>query len=125
MREAPPRAIQPWIDWETQADAAVAESAEHAAETGRRASALSRWREHAMPAPWAPHGPQFRWDYAATHRVVVTPGRGIVINISDRCFVFVTGLFVLPVCRIGEIPAHGDLFAHMDDVKDPGDASVP
>ncbi len=114
----------PWIDWDKQADAVVADRAEREAEAARRASALSRWREHVMPAPWTSHGPQFRWDYAATHRFQSTPG-GLVINITDRCFIVTTGLFVLPVCRIGETPAYGDLFAHMDDPKRPEDSIVP
>ena len=77
-----------------------------------------------MPAPWVPHGPEFRWDYAATHRLESTPG-GLIINLSDRCLIVTNGLMLLPLCRIGEIPAHGDLFAHMDDPKDPEDASAP
>ena len=119
-----PRSARPWVDWEKEADGAIDNSAEHASEAARRASALSRWREHVMPGP-SPRAPEFRWDYAATHRIVVTPGRGMVFNINDRCFIVATALMVLPVCRIGQIPAYGDLFAHMDDPKEPGESSVP
>jgi hypothetical protein len=119
----PARGSRPWIDWEKESDAAVAHRGELASEAERRASALSRWREHVMPGSPPPR-PQFRWDYAATHRLETTPG-GLVINVSDRCFIVTNGLMVLPVCRIGKIPAYGDLFADMDDPKEPGDSSVP
>lgn len=119
---APPSG-HPWIDWERQADAAVADRTERAAEAARRATALSRWRDHVMPAPWAPHGPQFRWDYAATHRFQTTPF-GLVINITDRCEIIIT-LGIFGGCAIGHIPVYGDLFAHMDDPKEPIDSTVP
>lgn len=118
------RAARPWIDWEKEADEALADRAQRAAQAARRAAALSRWREHVLPGP-EPRQPEFRWDYAATHRIVVTPGRGIVININDRCAVIISGLSVLPGCRIGKIPAYGDLFAHMDDPKSALESSVP
>ncbi|HXS27339.1 MAG TPA: hypothetical protein VN730_06730 [Steroidobacteraceae bacterium] len=117
------RVGRPWIDWEKEADSAVAEGAERDAEAARRASALSRWREHVMPGP-APRPPEFRWDYAATHRFVPTIS-GLVINITDRCVILVNPFAVVPGCAIGHIPVYGDLFAHMDDPKGPGDSSVP
>jgi len=94
-----------------------------AAQAERRASALSRWREHVMPGPPPPR-PQFRWDEAATHRSVAS-WAGLVVHINDRCLMIISPLFVGGGCAIGEIPAHGDLFAHMDDPTEPGDTSVP
>ena len=75
-----------------------------------------------MPGP-PPRRPEFRWDYAATHRLQTTPF-GLVININDRCEIIIT-LGIFGGCAIGHIPVYGDLFAHMDDPKQPGDSSVP
>lgn len=114
----PPRAP---IDWLGEAGAVVADRAQRAADAARRAGALSRWRAHVMPSPLVPHGPEFRWDYAATHRVVVTPGRGIVINFSDRCSILISAGAILPFCAIGHLPVYGDLFEHMNDPPKLGD----
>ena len=119
------RGIRPWIDWEKEADAAIAHRREVAAEAARRASALSRWREHVMPAPWAPHGPEFRWDEARTSQRFVPTIAGLVVHLNDRCLIIISPLALLGGCAIGHIPVYGDLFAHMDDPKDPDDSNVP
>lgn len=118
-----PRSIRPWIDWEQEAEAAIDDGAERAAEAAHRAGALSRWREHVLPGPPAPE-PQFRWDHAATHRFTPTLN-GLVIALNDRCSLLVSPFAIIPGCAIGHIPVHGDLFAHMDDPRQPGDSSVP
>jgi hypothetical protein len=58
------------------------------------------------------------WNYAATHRVEELPFGGLVININDRCAMI---LAPLPFggCRIGKIPARGNLFDHMKDTPEP------
>jgi hypothetical protein len=74
-----------------------------------------------------PHGavditkPQFGWSYSATHRVEVFEQGGFMLNINDRCAVAVL-IFPMPFCRVGKIPARGDLFEHMDD---PAPATQP
>jgi hypothetical protein len=63
---------------------------------------------------------EFGWSHARTHRVEPLPDGGFVLNITDRCaIVFV--LIPLPFCRVGTIPARGDLFRHMHDPAQPGD----
>lgn len=58
--------------------------------------------------------PQFPWDHAATHRVEELPNGGLVINVNDRCSI-VWVIFPFPLCKIGKIPARGDLFQLMQD----------
>jgi hypothetical protein len=57
---------------------------------------------------------EFGWDHAATHRVEELPAGGWLINISDHCAIAIV-LMIMPVCKIGTIPARGDLFEHMKD----------
>lgn len=123
-RQGRPRTTRPWIDWEKEADTAVAEQSEEAAQAARRASALSRWREHVMPGP-APRPPEFRWDEARTSQRFVPTIGGLLVHLNDRCVIIVSPLALFGGCAIGEIPVYGDLFAHMDDPKEPGDTSVP
>ncbi|HEY4212177.1 MAG TPA: hypothetical protein VGM84_11895 [Steroidobacteraceae bacterium] len=114
--ESSPEAVEPPapIDWANEAAIVARRRLEDAAKAAEQAAALSNWRSHVMPGPLKP-GPQFRWDYANTHRVESIPRGGIVINITDRCAIVFTGLFVLGGCRIGHQEVHGDLFEHMRD----------
>lgn len=59
--------------------------------------------------------PEFGWDYASTHRWVALPRGGILINLNDHCALVFYGLMLFPGCRIGRIPANGQLFDHMRD----------
>jgi len=68
--------------------------------------------------PGKPHKPEFGWDYAATHRVEEIPTGGLLININDRC-VMVWMIIPFAACRIGKIPARGDLFDHLKDAPEP------
>jgi hypothetical protein len=65
-------------------------------------------------APAAPAKPEFRWDYARTHRVEPLGQGAVGIHLNDRCVVV---LWIVPMvgCSLDEIPARGDLFDHMND----------
>ena len=103
----------PAIDWAKEAHFAAGLQIQ-ADETARHrdaALAPDRYRPE-QPLPPAPH---FRWDYAATHRVIPNPGGGLIVNLSDRCAIAIVFPLVLGQCSIGKIEAHGDLFDHMYD----------
>jgi hypothetical protein len=95
-------------------------------------------RKRQQPPPLAPHDfsavkpgssddskPQFGWNHARTHRVEELSGGGLLININDRCAVVVIYFFALPACKIGKMPARGDLFEHMQDVPAATGSNVP
>jgi hypothetical protein len=63
--------------------------------------------------------PEFGWSKTA-QRVEALPEGGVLIRLSERCVVVVS-LVVLPACAVGEIPANGKLFEHMDDAPTLGD----
>ncbi len=94
-------------------------------------------RKRQKPSPLAPHDfsgvkpgstddskPQFWWSHAATHRVEEIPMGGLLINVNDRC---VIAWMILPMigCRIGKIPARGDLLDHMKDTPALGAPDLP
>jgi hypothetical protein len=68
--------------------------------------------------------PQFDWDYARTHRVESLPEGGIIINLNDNC-VLVLNPFPFLLCSPLKRKANGELFKHMRDPDQPGDAGVP
>ncbi len=95
-------------------------------------------RERQQPSPLAPHDfsgvkpgstddskPQFGWNHARTHRVEELSGGGLLININDRCAVVVMLIFPFPACKIGKMPARGDLFEHMQDVPAATGSNLP
>jgi hypothetical protein len=65
-------------------------------------------------APRGTPSRRFGWDYAGTHRIEMLRGAGMLINISDRCSLLFAGVLI-PFCRIGRIPANGNLFRHLQD----------
>jgi hypothetical protein len=75
------------------------------------------------PTP-PPAVPKFGWYYAGTHRIEELPGGGTIINLTDRCAVVVYVLLI-PVCKIGRIPANGDLFKHIHDRRDGEKGALP
>src|SRR6185369_1199687 len=98
----------PSIDWQQETRTAAARMAESLdAERRRKRTADPRF---ARPTP----RPEFGWDKSKTHRVESLPQGGTVIHLNDRCTLVLSALF-LPVCKLGKIPARGDLFEHMGD----------
>jgi hypothetical protein len=68
--------------------------------------------------------PEFHWSHSATHRVELFPEGGFLVNINERCAIVVL-IFPMPFCRVGKIPAHSDLFEHMDDVLAAAPPTIP
>ncbi len=109
-------------DWRMQAGQAAQSIAQRLVEAEdaakRRADALTS-RFKPLPPPRV-RGPEFGWDYAATHRIVPLEGGGFAISINDNC-----QLAVLPMpffgCVIGKIKANGDLFKYMHPPMKYGD----
>jgi hypothetical protein len=102
-------------DWRAQAEVTAQTNALHLVEaednSARQAAALTA---HFKPLPGPRvRGPEFGWDYAATHRITHAQGGGFVVALNDRCAIFI---FLLPMigCSIGpQPPANGDLFKYM------------
>lgn len=76
------------------------------------------------PAPDHAATAEFGWDYAHTHRVEQLSEGGMLINITDRCMVV---LYVLPIplCKIGAMPANGQLFDHIHDRRKDQPGALP
>jgi hypothetical protein len=72
-----------------------------------RANALTA-RFKPMPPPRV-RGPEFGWDYAATHRITPLPQGGFVYSINDYCQILVLPLPFIG-CALGKSHANGDLF---------------
>lgn len=107
----PPRTAGPAphapVDWQRAMQGEV--GARSRAPTGKLQFGFPR---SSPPGPAAP--PAFGWDYAHTHRLVALPEGGMLINLTDRCALVLYG-FLFPVCRIGKMPANGQLFEHLHD----------
>lgn len=101
----------PTIDWHEQAQAAAARQAEELNRPGAGPGAAP-----SQPANPTKPKPEFGWDHARTHRVEAIEGGGVLVWLNDRCAVVIT-LLAMPVCKIGKIPARGDLFDHMADTE--------
>jgi hypothetical protein len=101
-------------DWRLQAG----QSAQTIAQDIVAAEDAADRRAHALTSHFKPlppprvKGPEFGWDYAATHRVEPLPGGGLAISLNDNC-----QLVVLPMpfigCVIGKLKPNGNLFEYM------------
>ena len=114
--DAPPieGTTPPSIDWQQETRTAAARMAESLDAERRRKAERTPDPRFARPTP----RPEFGWDRSKTHQVEALPQGGTVIHLNDRCALVLSG-FLLPVCKIGKIPARGDLFEHMGDSHDP------
>jgi hypothetical protein len=102
--------VPPTIDWRREAERAARERA-LAEESGHESKDGS--------GPVKPQ-PEFGWSHSRVHRIEPMEGGGVIVWISDKCFV-VIGVIAMPMCQFGKKPARGDLFEHMDDPPTPGD----
>lgn len=114
-QEAP---SSPSIDWNQETRSAAARIAESLETERRRKGRFAPDPRFARPAPH----PEFGWDRSKTHQIESLPQGGTVIHLNDRCALVLSGLLI-PVCKLGKIPARGDLFDHMGD--DPPDDDRP
>jgi hypothetical protein len=105
--EAP---TSPTIDWQQETRTAAARLAE-SLETERRLK--GKFAPDPRFARRTPQ-PEFGWDRSKTHRIESLPEGGTVIHLNDRCALVLSG-FLFPICKLGKIPARGDLFEHMGD----------
>jgi hypothetical protein len=101
----------PRIDWAREAEI----SASRQLEKDERAKRLAAPFSHDFSAETPTHRtPEFRWSRAHTQRIEPLENGGTLIRINDRCAVVLAGM-LFPVCAIGKIPVHDDLFEHMND----------
>lgn len=103
---APP----PSIDWQQESRSAAARAAETLETERRRQGKFAPDPRFARPTP----RPEFGWDQSKTHRIQSLPEGGTVIHLNDRCSLTLNG-FIIPMCKLGKIPARGDLFDHIGD----------
>jgi hypothetical protein len=104
----------PSIDWQQETRTAAARMAESLDAERRRKGKLTPDPRFTHPTP----GPEFGWDKSKTHRIESLPEGGTIIHLNDRCALLLNGM-LLPICKIGKIPARGDLFEHMGEAHDP------
>lgn len=107
----------PSIDWNRELQVAAVDQLARNERRHQQESVFTTPRAPPSLAAAAPRGPQFQWDYAATHRIEHTPGGTLYININDRC------LFVFPMlflCKIGELTPHTHL---LDLMREPPPAN--
>jgi len=111
-------ALSGGIDWDNEARGAAARQADEYSGRNRRDMAGLPPQARAFQ-PSVPR-PEFHWDHASTHRVEPLPGGGTLINLNDSCVVVVFVIMPIAACRLGKIPARGDLFEHMRDAPEFG-----
>ncbi|MBV8740782.1 MAG: hypothetical protein JOZ12_03305 [Sinobacteraceae bacterium] len=107
-----------WHDEASQAASATLHAREHAQ---RQAHALDH-----PPGMDEGHGIgviPFRWNDWRAHRLEVLPG-ALLFHINERCVVAIMP-FPLPVCALGKISVHGDLFERMQDERNGPPAALP
>jgi hypothetical protein len=112
--DAPP---SPSVDWNQESRTAAARMAESLETERRRKGKFAPDPRFARPTP----RPEFGWDRSKTHQIEALPEGGTIIHLNDRCALVLSGLLI-PVCKLGKIPARGDLFEHMGDAHADNDA---
>jgi hypothetical protein len=119
--EPPPNESEPLsIDWIAEAELAAERQAQSAGNSNQRA--LDRHTDGAdLNGGLGPDNDkktEFGWSHSRIHRVEALQGGGSILWLNDRCFLILVGI-PFPMCRIGKVPARGDLFDHMRDSRDP------
>ena len=123
-----PAAPSARIDWSSQLAGIAQAELDREAIARNQLRALTR-RFEVDPDPRNPGlaAPStFRWYEAGIHHID-TRGQLPVLVLNDRCALL---MFIIPLCRIGHIEIHGDLFegaaaAHGDRLATPGANEAP
>jgi hypothetical protein len=118
----------PPIDWSAQLASGAGAELDSEEKARKQLRAVTRKFE-LDPDPRNPGrapASTFRWYEAGIHHID-TRGSLPVLVLNDHCAML---MFILPVCRIGHIEIHGDLFdgaakAHGDRLATPGPNEVP
>jgi hypothetical protein len=107
-------------DWYGAIDASVASTIAAANDRARRDRAFEPKRTPGLAEPprWARPPPHFRWSRSRTQRIERGEDGTTILWLNDRC---VLVNFILPLCAVGKIPAHGDLFKDLKLVAELGD----
>lgn len=100
----------PPIDWDQQTRSAAARMAESVEAERQRKDKYAPDPRFARARP----RPEFGWDRSKTHQIEALPEGGTLIHLNDRCVLVLSG-FLIPMCKLGKIPARGDLFEHMGE----------
>jgi hypothetical protein len=112
-------AIHPPIDWGSELERSARNSTSEGSSQKKRDFGFP----HTPPAG-SDKGPEFGWDYTATHRIESLPEGGLLLHLNDNC---VLVLFPLPFggCSIGTRKPNGDLFKNMNDPPPASPSIVP
>jgi hypothetical protein len=112
------------VDWYKEAELAASRQAASLENSRQRAAGFTALEANREPRNTPSSKPEFRWSHAQTHRIEPLPEGGTLVWINDRCFLVLNG-GVLPLCSLGKIDVHGDLFEHMRDAPEPDDWKQP
>lgn len=85
----------PWVDWEREGKDAARRQAE----------------AHPLPALPPRKKPPFGWSHSHLKRIEKVEG-AYLLWLSDRCALV---NFIIPACKVGKMPARGDLFDRMEE----------
>ena len=110
----------PKIDWANAVQQAIADELAAQSTEQRKAQGFTSPNPALPTSPEIRAKPEFGWQRWRLHRIEAMSQGGFVVHLSERC-VLVVSVLLLPACKIGKIPARGDLFEHMDDAPEPGD----
>jgi len=108
------------IDWMEESRTASSRQIESLEEKNRRGRGFTDLEASRQPSASTEKKPDFRWSEAHTKRIEPLPDGGTLVRINERCALVVKGM-LFPVCKLGKIEAHGDLFEHMKDEPALGD----
>jgi hypothetical protein len=104
------------VDWYAQIPAAADSELDNAQRALSQRGALTR--KYVVPDdarnPHSRPASSFRWYEAGIHRID-TRGPIPALRLNDHCLL---AAFIIPLCVIGHIEIHGDLFDHMAEDED-------
>ena len=119
---SPPAAPGAAVDWSAElapaADATLKKEKQAREQLGALTRRFMVEADPRNPGRTANH--EFRWYNAGIHRID-TRSPIPVLHLNDRCVMIA---FIFPVCAIGHIEIHGDLFQNMAAALDENEATA-